>query len=181
MTPDGITGRRRRAAFLQLLLTLLGSGSAALLAGCTSETPGDAPPGVPVSMVFVEGEASAPKLVEGVCVVHTPRLSAEEARAYHRDPAMAVFVHVGRSLKACMAGEADAEAGPLPLGFFGARLWINHDGVCQPGAVACYKPENPTIDRKQAFPPEIQRPDWYEPSLVGHETWHAYAGSFHDI
>lgn len=150
-----------------------------VLVACASGSPGEEPPGTDITMIFVEAEPAPPKLLDQVCLVYTPRLSQEDAARFRDTDVVTVFAHIGRSLQACMAGTAEPGTGPMPEGFFGARLWINEDGVCQAGAVSCYKPENPTIDRKQAFPLGITRPLWYEPALIGHETWHAYAGSFH--
>jgi hypothetical protein len=130
-----------------------------------------------VRLLLVEGPPASALIHEGTCVVQTNRLTPDEAYHYGLSPAPDVFRHIGESIAACLDGTAtvDYSGGFQP--FFRQDLWINYDGVCQPEAVACYYPSNPTIDRAQAF--AVERAEYFEAQLVGHEVWHAVAGRFH--
>lgn len=145
-------------------------------AGCSSSD-APAPPGVRVDLVIVESSHAAPADIDGHCVVFLYRLADDDAAQYQNDPAVSAFRHLGRSVLDCMNGTAYPYLGEAPEGYFDARLWINLDGVCPDGFVGCYWPDNPTIDRAQAF--VTDRPPDFEAELLGHEIWHAVAGDFH--
>jgi hypothetical protein len=94
-----------------------------------------------------------------------------------------VFEHVGRSARQCMDGTAQTWLGQLPQQyFFRSMLYINLDGRCPQGAAGCYYPNNPTVDLAQtalSLIPEIAQRQIDR--VLGHEIWHAVAGSFHAV
>jgi hypothetical protein len=166
---------------------LLVSCVAVVVAACGGGGGGDAdidpPPGEPLKLVLVESSEAPPALVGDECVVFTERPSMSELARYTSGRVPDIFEHVGRSARQCLDGAAQTYLGQLPPQyFFRSTLYINRDGQCPQGASGCYYPNNPTIDLIQtvlSLVPEIARRQLDR--LLGHEIWHAVAGSFHAV
>lgn len=130
-----------------------------------------------VDLVIVEASEAEPASVDGRCVVFMPKIPAEAAFNYTEEPTVSWFRHLGYSVIDCLEDRASLYLTQHAQPFFDSPLWINRDGTCPPGAVGCYYPSNPTIDRVQA---QIEdRHEHYEAQLIGHEIWHAVAGRYH--
>ena len=159
--------------------------ASAALAACGGSGGGaiDPPPGEPLKLVLVESSQAPPALVGDECVVFTERPSMSELARYTSGRVPDIFEHVGHSARQCLDGAAQTYLGQLPPQyFFRSTLYINLDGQCPQGAAGCYYPNNPTIDLVQtvlSLIPELARRQLDR--LLGHEIWHAVAGSFHAV
>jgi hypothetical protein len=151
-----------------------------LLAGC-SGSDGPTPVGVPVKVLLSEGTPAPPALVNGECVVFTVHPTAEQVYAYQTAPVPDIFAHIGDSIRQCMSGTAQPYLGDIPQSYFyRATLYFNLNGSCPPHSSGCYYPNNPTVDQIQThWLPTAAQADWQLSAIIGHEVWHAVAGSFH--
>jgi hypothetical protein len=162
------------------------SAFAVLIAACGGGGGGDGidpPPGEPLKLVLVESSEAPPAMVGDECVVFTENPTAAELASYNSGRVPDVFEHVGHSVRQCMDGIAQPYLSQVPQNhFFRSTLYINLDGKCPQGASGCYYPNNPTIDLIQTvlslIPAIAQR---QLDRLLGHEVWHAVAGSFHSV
>ncbi len=123
-------------------------------------------------------------MVGDECVVFTEVPSADEAARYTQGRVPDIFEQIGASIRRCMDGEAESYLAQVPeqLLFYRDTLYINLDGTCPPNSSGCYYPNNPTIDLLQtvlSLIPSIARIQLDR--LLGHEVWHAVAGSFHAV
>lgn len=143
----------------------------------------DTPPGEPLKLVLVESSPAPPAMVAGECVVFTENPTMSELARYNAGRVPEVFEHVGRSARQCMDGVAQTYLSQVPSQhFFRSTLYINLDGHCPQGASGCYYPNNPTIDLTQTvlwLIPELAGRQLDR--LLGHEIWHAVAGSYHAV
>lgn len=144
----------------------------------------DPPPGEPVKIALVESTPAPPAIVGDECVVFTEIPSDEEVYRYTQGRVPDIFEQIGASVRQCMDGEAQPYLSQVPERqlFFRDTLYINLDGSCPPNSSGCYYPNNPTIDLLQtvlSLIPAIARIQLDR--LLGHEIWHAVAGSFHPV
>ena len=172
-----------RSACFGTLLTLV-------LTACGGGSPDDAlvpmstATGKNLDVVLVEASNANPALVNGSCVIFTPKPGLLELVLTIDELNFPVFRHIGQGIQDCLAGRALPYISQIPSNaFFHQTLNYDLDGQCSASwAVGCFGSSLIHVVISM-IPSRIVpgTPAWndYVAAVLGHETWHAYDLCFH--
>lgn len=144
---------------------------------------------VPLQVSLVYGEAMAPAIADGGCVVYTDLSPLTRNPDAEGDK----LAHIGKSVYECLTGQVGAVVSETPEAFYSEVLNFRIDGYCPgPKYYGCFGLSCRTVDTvlghigPQAIcPAGAPMEQWSEAcwrqfyAVLGHEVMHGWLGAFH--